>query len=280
MSIKKNEMAKVNENTAVMNADEWALLGGDAGKGFEHQTKADQTIPFLGVIQSNSPIIETKAEARPGMLFNTVTQDVYDGATGLGFVPVDTREYFVEWKPRTLGGGFVKMHERSSDLVTSIISSQEFGKYKMIKGDLNSNDLVQTFYVYGILISPEGFTTPIVVAFTSTKIRAYQNWMNKANGVQIKSPNGRILSGKKDLPLWNFRYRIKTIQQKNPKGTFYNYTVSFDAPTALESLLSPKGALYLQAKEFYEFVSAGTIKTAVETQQQAGEAEEEEIPFK
>ena len=49
-----------------------------AGQGFEDHTRDDYAVPFLGVLQSNSPQIETLPSARPGMLFNTVTNELYD----------------------------------------------------------------------------------------------------------------------------------------------------------------------------------------------------------
>lgn len=275
----KNVVKHDEKKNAVTEA-QFSDYSADAGQGFESQNRDDQAVPFLAIIQSNSPIIETKATARPGMLFNTVTQDVFDGKdAGVAFIPVKTEKYFVEWKPREQGGGFVKMHEVTSDLVASITSEQEFGKYKMIKGDLGSNDLVQTFYVYGILINDEGFTTPIIMAFTSTKIMAYKNWMNKANSIQMKLPDGRILNSR-DFPLYAHRYRIKTISQKNAKGSFYNYTVALDGNTAAEARLPTNDALYHQAREFYKFVAGGKVKAAEHTQQQNTEAEDADIPFK
>lgn len=273
--ISKHEEKK-NEVVVNQNFD----YSADAGQGFESQNRDDQSVPYLAIIQSNSPIIEVKPEARPGMLFNTVTQDVFEAKeAGVSFVPVKTEKYFVEWKTRENGGGFVKVHEVTSDIVAKITSDQEFGKYKMVKGDINSNDLVQTFYIYGILINDEGFTTPIIIAFTSTKIGAYKNWMNKANSIQMKLPDGRILNSR-DFPLYAHRYRIKTISQKNTKGSFYNYTVSLDGKSAAEARLPTNDLLYQQAREFYKFITEGKVKTAEHTQQQNTEVEDADIPFK
>lgn len=250
-----------------------------AGQGFENHTKDDYAMPFLGIVQANSPIIETVASAKPGAMFNTVTQQIFDGKAGLAFLPVKTEHKVIEWKPRTLGGGFVGTHEFDNEFIEKVKAEQEFGKWKVIKGDINSNDLVETFYVYGIAIDENGFSSPMVIGFTSTKIKSYKNWMNKANAIQMKLPNGRIISSR-EFPIYAHRYRLTTTSQKNAKGSFYNFNIALDGEDATAARLPTNDTYFIKAREFFQLLGEGEVKVAHETQTQTTEVEEAEIPFK
>jgi hypothetical protein len=245
-----------------------------AGQGFESQTRDDYTVPFLGILQANSPLLQTKASAKAGMLVNTVTQDVFEGKDGIAFIPVDTQHVVVEWKPRNLGGGFVAMHQLSSELITKVKAEQEFGKYKTTKGDPNSNDLIETFYVYGIFVHPNGSSEQMLIAFTSTKIKTYKRWMTKARAIQLPLPDGRRINP----PLFAHRYRITTQSEKNAKGSFFNFQIDFDGEDASKCRLATTDAHFQEAVSFFELLKEGKIKAAFDTQEKS-DGEEEDIPF-
>ena len=66
------------------------LLSG--GTGLEEMTSDDLAIPFIRVLQAMSPQVNKRAPeyvdgAEVGMLFNTVTNSVYDGEKGVEIVP-------------------------------------------------------------------------------------------------------------------------------------------------------------------------------------------------
>lgn len=247
-----------------------------ANQGFENLTRDDYAVPFLGVLQSNSPLIESNAKARPGMLVNTVTQEVYDGKKGIAFVPVDRQHVVVEWKPRDQGGGFVKIHELDSEVVQKAKAEQEFAKWKSIKGDPKSNDLIETFYVYGIAVGEDGASWQMIVAFTSTKIKTYKRFITKARTVQIALSDGRRINP----PLFAHRYRLMTMSEKNAKGSFFNFQIDFDGDDAASCRLPTNNSVFLEAVAFHDLLKEGKVKAAYETQQQSSEVEEEDIPFK
>lgn len=248
-----------------------------ANQGFESHTREDYAVPFLGVLQSNSPLCETST-ARPGMLVNTVTQDVYDGKKGIIFIPVDRQHNFIEWKPREQGGGFVAQHAVDSDVVKKAKAEQEFGKYKMVKGQPASNDLIETFSVYGIYVGEGGAPEQMIISFSSTKIKTYKRWMTKARTIQVKLPNGH----RQTPPLFAHKYRITSLAEKNAKGSFFNFHIDFDEGDAEKCRLPVDNALFQAAVDFFELLKGGTIKAAYDTQNTTTGAEttEEEIPFK
>ncbi len=204
-----------------------------AGQGFEDMTREDYAVPFLGVVQPLSKIMENEATARPGMLLNTVTQETFDGKQGVVFIPSERQHMVTEWKPDR--GGFVGQHPMDSELVKSAQTDQEFGKWKTVKGDPKSNDLVETFYMYGIMIDAAGAAQQMIIAFTGSKIKKYKAWMTKARTIQLPLPDGRRINP----PLFAHKYRITTVSEKNSKGTFYNLDIKFDGETAEAARLAP-----------------------------------------
>lgn len=247
------------------------------GQGFESHTREDYAVPFLGVIQSNSPIIETNAAARPGMLVNTVTQELYDGKEGINFIPVDTTHNVLEWKPRTLGGGFVAAHDLSSAFIQKVKAEQEFGKWKSVKGDLNSNDLIETFSVYGIFVDKTDAVEQMIISFSSTKIKTYKRWMTKARTVQVLLPDGRRIPP----PLFAHKYRVTSLGEKNAKGSFFNFNIDFDGGSAEKCRLATNDLLFQAGVSFFKLLKDGGIKAAYDTQGTTGASEEEaEVPFK
>jgi hypothetical protein len=194
-----------------------------AGAGFDNQTSEDMSIPFLGVLQALSPELQPGAQkikgAEVGNLINTVTKELFDGEkNGVVFQPADTNHVFVEWKPRNQGGGFVAVHQLDSEIVASAkAKAEKFGKYKTDAG----NDLIETFYIAGLLHRSadlaeqvENAPEPMIVAFTSTKIKAYKQIMTRL----------RTFKGKP--PLFAHRLLIKTWTETNAEGTFANFTIT------------------------------------------------------
>lgn len=240
-----------------------------AGAGFQNQTQEDIGIPFLGILQGLSPQMETVEGAKLGKLINTITNDLYDGKTGVGFVPAVTQHVYVEWVPRDNGGGFVGLHELDSEVVTKArAEGGRFGKITLPNG----NELLETFYVYGLLVRPDGAVEQSVIAFTSTKIKAYRGWMAKARLVQI------VVPGKKpqNPPLFAHRFRLTTVKEKNKEGEYYNFSVAWDGADALAARLAPSDPLFQEAYQMMKSVSSGSTKAAHDKQ---GQAEEEDIPF-
>jgi len=269
------EVAAQEKGGAVAQYD----YGDDEGSGFEQHTKDDYKLPFLAVLQGLSPqVVDGMPGATPGKIFNTVTNAVYDGKAGIGFVPCFTHHCFGEWMPREKGGGLVAIHETSSSVVKLAREKAEedgaaFGK---LKTDAD-NDLIETFYVYGIAVHPNG-EEQAVVAFTSTKIKKYKGWMTMARNVVIVKPDKR----KVNPPLFAHRYRLTTAKESNNKGEFFNFEVAFDGADASEARLAPDDPLYFAAKGCKQLVASGVAKADFSTQNSAagkGGASEEEIPY-
>ena len=94
----------------------------DTGIGFEEVTVADVQIPFIRIIQALSPQLKKNDPAfikgaGQGDIFNTVTQQFWDGEEGLLVLPVYFQLKFLEFVPRSQGGGFVGELSADSEMV-------------------------------------------------------------------------------------------------------------------------------------------------------------------
>jgi len=262
-------------NLPAMNYD----YGAYAGEGFEDMGRDDYATPFLYVLQPTSPITTLDDNARPGMLMDSVSQEMWKaekskGAehAGVAFIPCHRQHLFVEWKKRDEkggGGGYVGQHEVGSAVVEAAKKKYDFGKLEQ-----NGNDLIETFYVYGLLIKPDGTWQPMVLPFTSTKIKAYKHWMTRLANIKV--------NGQKP-PLWAHRARITTLRQENDKGVFYIMEIAFDGDNAIEARLDPTSEIFQEAAEFYRLCKDGVAKpdyTSPGAAEAAGGAVvDAEIPF-
>jgi len=72
-------------------SDSLALFGDDA-KGFDNMTQDDLALPFVRILGQLSPqVTDGDAKyidgAKPGMIYNTVTSELYDGKKGIKVIP-------------------------------------------------------------------------------------------------------------------------------------------------------------------------------------------------
>lgn len=238
---------------------EYEAYAEDAGMGYDNQTADDISIPFIDILQSGSP--ECKGEdpaGKPGQIINRSSGEIYPGKDGgAAFIPCYTEHVMTEWVPLDKGGGLVATYAMDDPLVREVRSTQPLGKYKHPSG--NGNELVETFYVYGIFVPPgeDASPHPAVMAFSSTKIKPYKDWMFQARSVILTLPDGRKIT---KLPLWAHRYRFNTKFVEKNNYSWWNWVIRFDGAGATEARLAPNSELYALGKSLYDEVSSGLRK--------------------
>lgn len=267
----KNEVATTEQETSVAAYEGYSDY---EGKGFQNQTREDIAIPFINILQANSPEVDGDSPvdgAKAGLLINSVTQDLH---TEVEFVPAITQHVFVEWIPRDQGGGMVGQHGLNSDVVKKAKgASTEFGKYVSETG----NDLVETFYVFGILRKDGVPVGMAVMPFTSTKIKAYRAVMGRLNSFQITLPDKRRITP----PMYAHSLKITTLKQSNKHGTFYIPVVQPAVENDVEkSLLPPDDACFLMAAECEKLVDSGKAYADTESiNREPGSDDTNDDPF-
>jgi hypothetical protein len=209
------------------------------GAGLENVSGADLAIPFLQLLQQLSPEVnENKAEyisgAKPGMVINSVTGQLYDTKKSpIRFIPCSFTKLFVEWRPRTSGGGIVASHGDASILTNC---------HKNDKGQdelPNGNTVATTAYHFGLIVTESG-TEKVIIPMTSTQLKNSRKWLSLMTTVKLQGPNGSFTP-----PMFAFEYNLSTTIEENTKGSWTGWHVE------LGEQVKDK-ALFLEAKASYD----------------------------
>ena len=82
----------------------------DAAKGLGAIGQEDLALPFLKILGQLSPEVNKRdgkyvEGAEPGMIFNSVSGELYDGVKGIDVIPAFYKLEYIEWKDRGEGPG-------------------------------------------------------------------------------------------------------------------------------------------------------------------------------
>lgn len=279
-------------------------FGDDAGAGMEGTRLEEQTTPFLRMAQGLSPELNPgKGEyirgLALGMLFNTATREVYPGVPGVEAVVCGKDYHYGLWVPRDLGGGFRGAVPPEDPIVRSTIArmTEKYGssarfKLPRYKDGRWTDDpartrdtdepveLVETGQLY-VLYAPDKITADnaqrAIIACTSTALPAYSRYITRHMNALWPQRNG----GRKPAPIFAYRWRFTTFQDKNNRGEFYNWKIDLSPPgaTFLEALYAREDPeLFAMAREFFSLVRAGAVKPD-ESASAAAVDDPEHVPF-
>ena len=254
---------KAETNVAVVNDQALSFLGAeDFGTGFEGADKDSFAIPFLQILQKMSPRVDEDNAAyipgaKAGMLFNTVTNRLYDGKSGFDIIPCYYKRSFIQWGQRDAGGGF--KGEFTPETIDQMI---EHGQITVVEGvyyktpeDGSAVDPKKTDYFadtrahYVITIDPEtGETGSAILSLASSQIKPSKMLMTALQQKKIDTPNG-----KRTPPMFLNKVRVTTQGQQNDAGSWSGIVFN------LNGLVTEKD-LFEEAKAFYTSVSSGAVK--------------------
>ena len=114
-----NEVTKRSAtNVALSDFEEFGSLG------FEETRTEDMAVPFLRILAQLSPQVNKREGAyvegaEAGMIFNTVSNKVYDGEKGVQVIPCYYNRRFVEWAPREKGGGYFGSYHPDDPMIVT-----------------------------------------------------------------------------------------------------------------------------------------------------------------
>jgi hypothetical protein len=262
-----NKVAKTDDKDLVPVSNPGFDYGEFSHAGFEETTMEDLSIPFVNLLQSNSPaVIEEDSDFKAGMLMNSVTKEVMKQPVIL--IPVFKEAAVVEWVPRLKGGGLVARHGLKDSIFLDAIEKNggsrippkdADGKRVQFKSP-DGNDLVETYYVYCLIMNETGTETEgyCVLSFSSTKIKVHKDWITA-----MYTQKGRP-------PIFANRCRLFTTRQQNDSGQpFYNFAISPMKDTWRESLINPANeqerALLKEASDFATMIQDGIAKPDYES---------------
>lgn len=267
---KSTEVAKKDDkSTALAPVIDY---GADSGAGLDDVGRDEAGIPFLKLLQAQSPEVigpDGKIDgAQAGLFLNTGSGELSESVT---IVPAVREHVFVEWRPKSQGGGVIALHQPGDPMVTAAIAENaraiEAGENskkkpgKMKYGEFytpDGSELSETFYVYAVILDDDAPAGIVVVPFTSTGIKVYKKRLiSRMRYCMVDNGQG----GKKNPPMFAHRVILTTGQESNDDGTWFNYVVTFAVENnAVKSLIGPDHPGYAAGKELKALIDGGVMK--------------------
>jgi hypothetical protein len=260
---------KAETEVAVMSSSELALADSmyeDAGSGFEETSAESFAIPFLSILQSGSPQVKKSdgayiKGAEEGMLYNSVTNEVFSGEDGVEVIPCHYTPRFVEWQLREKGGGFVGEH-LPSDPIVGDVERDDKGRSITPAG----NQLVDTRNHY-VLVRTSSGLTPAIMSLSSSQLKKSKQWMSMMNGIKIKNPTTGTFQ---TAPMFSNVYKVTTVAESNDKGSWFGYRFAI-----IGKVEDP--AEYAEARSFASAVKSGMAKVERKMETEAPSNEKEKF---
>ena len=257
----KNETGTVTK--AKDNLPTASFFEADAQVGFENMEQSDLALPFLRILGQLSPQVNKRDAkyvqgAEPGMIYNTVTSELYDGEKGINVIPCYYKREYIEWQDRGEGAGApVAVHSANSSIIS------EATRDSTNKDRLKNGNYLENTASYFVIVTKDTGAETALITMKSTQLKISKTWNSMMNGLKLQGSKGLFTP-----PIYSHVYNMKTVQQSNDKGTWFGWTVSKVGP------VKDRG-LYEQAKGFAESVRGGDVQ-AKHIKDEKGE---ENVPF-
>lgn len=260
-------MGKLKNAPAVRGKHEVAVAGYEqyAGAGSEGLTTQDLAVPRLYMLHTLSPQVNKKDPkhipgAEAGMIYNTVTQEVYKG---LWLVACGYRRSFSEWVDRKEGGGFVAEHfEQDPKWVKEDKGPWVLEKKSTADHKRHVINDTRTFAVYASKTEAMDEPFNALVSLTSSQLRRAANWLTVATSKSFKSGSGKV--GR--LPIFASRFHAEGEYQENDQGSWYAWKI-----TDTQELNPADGDLFQACAAFHEMFKGGRIAAAAPPEQEGKE---------
>ena len=219
----------------------------DAAKGLGAIGQEDLALPFLKILGQLSPEVNKRdgkyvEGAEPGMIFNSVSGELYDGVKGIDVIPCFYKLEYIEWKDRGEGlGAPVAIYDSSSDIMSKTKPDANY------KDRLPNGNYIEKTASHFVIVSG-GSPSTALISMKSTQLKISRKWNSMMSGIKKKGANGMFTPAS-----FSHIYKLKTTQMSNDKGTWFGWEVSKVGP------VTEKG-LYDQAKGFSDSISKGSVK--------------------
>jgi hypothetical protein len=219
----------------------------DAAKGLGAIGQEDLALPFLKILGQLSPEVNKRdgkyvEGAEPGMIYNSVSGELFDGVKGIDVIPCFYKLEYIEWKDRGEGlGAPVAIYDSSSDIMSKTKPDANY------KDRLPNGNYIEKTASHFVIVSGDSPSTALI-SMKSTQLKISRKWNSMMSGIKMKGANGMFTPAS-----FSHIYKLKTTQMSNDKGTWFGWEVSKVGP------VTDKG-LYDQAKGFSENISKGSVK--------------------
>ena len=223
------------------------LFEADANKGAQNITQEDLALPFLKVLGQLSPEVNKMdgkyvKDAEPGMIYNSVTQELHDGEKGINVLPCHYIKQYVEWQDRgTSTGAPVAIHKANSDIVSTTTRDKAF------KDRLPNGNYLETTANHFVVVLGNSPSTALI-SMKSTALVVSRKWLTTMMGLKLQGKNGLFTP-----PTYSHIYNLKTVKRSNDKGNWIGWGYSKVGPVV-------DASAYKIAKEFSERLAKDDVQ--------------------
>jgi len=246
----KNEVAVKQEGALVLSS----AFEEDALAGFDGMNQEDYALPFLRLLTNTSPEVGSLEGAMPGMIYNTVSGELYDGKKGIEVIPCVYVRQYIEWAPRGAGSGApVNIYPATSDVLSK--THREPGDNKDYLD--NGNYIENTANYYVLFKGRDGFFQPAIISMKSTQLKKSRKWNSMMTSVKMQGTNGAFTP-----PIYSQVYRLATTKESNDKGSWHGWEIT------RIGTIEDQG-VFNDAKAFASSVNTGDVKVKFDGEETA-----------
>ncbi len=215
-----------------------ALYEGDAHAGFENVKTSSLALPILKLMQNGSGEAQKRNQnyvegAEPGMLLNTVTKKLYNGANGIEVIPCHYKLEYQEWADFGTGSGRPEnIYDADSDILSKT-------KNEMGKDRLDNGNYILTVGQHYVLIRDGNSTENALISMSSSQGKISRKWNSMMMSITFDGKNGPYTP-----PSFSHKYRLTSVLNSGKGNQWYGYNVTKVGPVEEPSL-------YERAKKFY-----------------------------
>ena len=214
------------------------LFEDDAAHGFENVKTTSLALPILKLLQNGSGEAQRRNQnyvegAEPGMLLNTVTKKLYDGANGIEVIPCHYKLEYQEWADFGTGSGRPEnIYDANSDILSKT-------KNEMGKDRLDNGNYILTVGQHYVLILDGNSTENALISMSSSQGKVSRKWNSMMMSITLDGKNGPYTP-----PSFSHKYRLTSVLNSGKGNQWYGFNVVKVGPVE-------ESALYERAKKFY-----------------------------
>jgi len=215
------------------------LFEDDAASGFENVKTTSLALPILKLLQNGSGEAQKRNQnyvegAEPGMLLNTVTKRLYDGANGVSVIPCHYKLEYQEWADFGTGSGRPEnIFPDGSDILDSTTKDGS-GKDRL----QNGNYILTVGQHYVLVMDDEG-AEQALISMSSSQGKISRKWNSMMMSISLDGKNGPYTP-----PSFSHSYKLTTVLNSGKGNQWYGYNVVKVGPVQ-------DTTLYERAKKFY-----------------------------
>ena len=178
-----NQVAKKENSSVALTS----MFEQDQAGGMEGMGSGDFAMPFLRVLGQLSPEVNKRDAkyvdgAEPGMIFNTVTRQTYDGEKGVNVIPCGYKREYVEWSDRGEGTSApIAIHSVDSGIIKETTRGSDY------KDRLANGNYLENTASYFVMLED---MQQALITMKSTQLKVSRSWNSMMNSIKLKGKNG------------------------------------------------------------------------------------------